>query len=122
MRFEGKAGLVTGAGSGIGRATAKGFAHRGGAVAVADINGDNANRVAAEITAAGGKAIAIVADVTKSADIEMMFSRTTREFGRLDFLHNNAFGFAAMPGASAVAAISDTDDRMWNATLDVGLT
>lgn len=122
MRFEGKAGLVTGAGSGIGRATAIGFAQRGGAVAVADINGDNANRVAAEITAAGGKAIAIVADVTMAADVEMMISRTTREFGRLDFLHNNAFGFAAMPGVSALAATADTDDRMWNATLEVGLT
>jgi meso-butanediol dehydrogenase/(S,S)-butanediol dehydrogenase/diacetyl reductase len=122
MRFEGKAGLVTGAGSGIGRATAKGFAQRGGAVAVADINADNASRVAAEITAAGGKAIAIVADVTKAADVEMMISRTTHEFGRLDFLHNNAFGFAAMPGVSAVAATADTDDRMWNATLEVGLT
>jgi NAD(P)-dependent dehydrogenase (short-subunit alcohol dehydrogenase family) len=112
MRFEGKAALVTGAGSGIGRATAKGFAQRGGVVAVADINGDNANRVAAEITAVGSKAIAIVADVTKAADVEMMISRTTREFGRLDFLHNNAFGFAAMPGVSAVAATADTDDRM----------
>jgi NAD(P)-dependent dehydrogenase (short-subunit alcohol dehydrogenase family) len=92
MRFEGKAGLVTGAGSRIGRATAKGFAQRGGAVAVADINGDNANRVAAEITAAGGKAIAIVADVTRTADIEMMISRTTDEFGRLDFLPTTLLG------------------------------
>src|SRR6266849_843716 len=104
MRFDGKAGLVTGAGSGIGRATAKGFAQRGGAMAVVDINGDNANRVAAEITAAGGKAIAIVADVTRTADIDMMISRTTSEFGRLDFLHNNAFGFSAMPGVSTIAA------------------
>src|ERR1700685_1160703 len=107
MRFDGKAGLVTGAGSGIGRATAKGFAQRGGAIAVADINGDNANRVVAEITAAGGKAIAIVADVTRTADIDMMISRTTREFGRIDFLHNNAFGFSAVPGTSAVASTAD---------------
>src|ERR1700722_8062661 len=116
MRFEGKAGLVTGAGSGIGRATAKGFAERGGAVAVADINGDNANRVVAEITAAGGKAIAIVADVTRTADIDMMSARPTREFGRLHFLHNNAFGFPAIPGTSAMATTADTDDRVWNAT------
>jgi meso-butanediol dehydrogenase / (S,S)-butanediol dehydrogenase / diacetyl reductase len=122
MRFDGKAGLVTGAGSGIGRATAMGFAHRGGAVVVADINGDNANRVATEITAAGGKAIAIVADVTKPADIEMI-ARTTKEFGRLDFLHNNAFGLPRMPGRSGgAAAAADTDDQVWNATLEVGLT
>ena len=101
MRFDGKAGLVTGAGSGIGRATAIGFAQRGGAVAVADINGANANRVVAEITQAGGKAIAIVADVTHAGDIDMMISRTVHELGRLDFLHNNAFGFSAAPGEFA---------------------
>jgi meso-butanediol dehydrogenase / (S,S)-butanediol dehydrogenase / diacetyl reductase len=123
MRFDGKAGLVTGAGSGIGRATAIGFARRGGAVTVADINGENANKVAAEIKAAGGKAIAIVADVTRPADIDMMIAHTTREFGRLDFLHNNAFGLPAMPGSGAVAApTGEVDDAVWNATLEVGLT
>src|SRR5580704_1997207 len=104
MRFDGKAGLVTGSGSGIGRATAMGFAQRGGAVAVVDLNGDNANKVAAEIKAAGGKAIAFAADVTRTADIDMMISRAASEFGRLDFLHNNAFGMpAARPGSSVVA-------------------
>ena len=58
MDFSGKVGLVTGAASGIGRATALGFAQRGGAVAVADINEENANAVVAEITAAGGRATA----------------------------------------------------------------
>ena len=66
MQFNGKAGLVTGGGSGIGRATAIGFARLGGRVAVADINGENANKVAAEIAGAGGKAIAIVCDVTRA--------------------------------------------------------
>ncbi|HEX4210436.1 MAG TPA: SDR family NAD(P)-dependent oxidoreductase [Candidatus Binataceae bacterium] len=123
MRFDGMAGLVTGAGSGIGRATAIGFAQRGGTIAVADLNGANANKVAQEITSAGGKAIAIIADVTREADIDMMITQTTREFGRLDFLHNNAFG---MPRTSAsdngVAAVSEVSDHVWNATLEVGLT
>jgi meso-butanediol dehydrogenase / (S,S)-butanediol dehydrogenase / diacetyl reductase len=123
MRFDGKAGLVTGAGSGIGRATAIGFAQRGGMIAVVDLNGANANKVADEITAAGGKAIAIVADVTREADIDMMITRTTREFGRLDFLHNNAFGFSRTSASdTGIATVSEVSDHTWNATLEVGLT
>ncbi len=123
MKFDGKAGLVTGAGSGIGRATAMGFAKRGGSIAVADINGENANKVVAEIKAAGGKAIAIVADVTRAADIDMMFSRATDAFGRLDFLHNNAFGMPAAQSSAQVASrTGDVDDDTWNKMLDVGLT
>lgn len=123
MQFDGKAGLVTGAGSGIGRATAIGFAKWGGSIAVADINGENANKVVAEIKAAGGKAIAIVADVTRAADIDMMFSRTTDAFGRLDFLHNNAFGMPAMQSSTTVAGrTADLSDEVWNQNLDVGLT
>jgi meso-butanediol dehydrogenase / (S,S)-butanediol dehydrogenase / diacetyl reductase len=123
MRFNGKFGLVTGAGSGIGRATAIGFAQRGGGVAVVDVNGANAEKVANEIKATGGNSIAIVADVTRAADIDMMFSRTLDTFGRLDFVHNNAFGFpAAGRTSSSPAAVADTSDEGWHHTLDVGLT
>ena len=87
--------LVTGAGSGIGRATAIGFAQRGGKVVVADVNGDSAEAVAAEISGAGGTATAIVADMANPADIDAMVARTVEQFGRLDVLHNNAFGVPA---------------------------
>jgi meso-butanediol dehydrogenase / (S,S)-butanediol dehydrogenase / diacetyl reductase len=123
MQFDGKAGLVTGAGSGIGRATAMGFAKRGGEIAVADINGENAEKVVAEIRAAGGKAIAIVADVTRASDIEMMITRAHREFGRLDFLHNNAFGMPAAQTSTTVSSrLADVEDAVWSSMIDVGLT
>ncbi len=123
MRFDGKFGLVTGAGSGIGRAIARGFAPRGGGIAVVDLNGANAEKVASEIRATGGKAVAIVGDVTCAADIDMMCSRTMDAFGRLDFVHNNAFGFPlAARNASAAAPVAEASDEVWNHTLAVGLT
>src|SRR5262249_16604146 len=112
-----------GAGSGIGRATALGFAQRGGAVAVIDINGANAEKVTQEIKAAGDKAVSIVADVTRPADIDMMFARTLETFGRLDFIHNNAFGFPpVLRTGSAAAPVGDASDEVWDHTLNVGLT
>ena len=121
MDFNGKVGLVTGAASGIGRATALGFAQRGGAVAVADINEENANAVVAEITAAGGRATAVIADVTQQADLDRMIATTTAAFGRLDFLHNNAFGLpAARPDSTVMARTADLEDRVWDNTIDLG--
>jgi meso-butanediol dehydrogenase / (S,S)-butanediol dehydrogenase / diacetyl reductase len=119
MRFDGKAGVVTGSGSGIGRATAIGFAQRGGAVVIADFNEETANKVAAEITAAGGKAVAIGADVSKAADIVAAIELARSKFGRLDFLHNNAF---AMPPGWRPTRVGEIRDEAWDHTLNVGLT
>lgn len=119
MNFSGKVGLVTGAGSGIGAAVAEGYARRGGAVVVADYNEAGAQRVADGIIAAGGKALALKADVTLAADIERMIATATDTYGRLDFLHNNAFSWPRHLGAGK---IGDMSDAYWDYTLNIGLT
>jgi meso-butanediol dehydrogenase/(S,S)-butanediol dehydrogenase/diacetyl reductase len=122
MRFDGKVGLVTGAGSGIGRATAIGFARRGGQVVVADVNGDNAASVVAEITAAGGTALAVTADMTQPRDIDAMLDRAVDTYGRIDVLHNNAFGVPPTLQGRRMARVAELDQGVWDYTLHVGLT
>ena len=122
MRFDGKVGVVTGAGSGIGRATAIGLAQRGGQVVVADVNGDNAASVVAEITAAGGTALAVTADMTQPRDIDAMLDRAMEAYGRIDVLHNNAFGVPPTLQGRRMARVAELDQGVWDYTLHVGLT
>jgi meso-butanediol dehydrogenase / (S,S)-butanediol dehydrogenase / diacetyl reductase len=122
MRFDDKVCLITGAGSGIGRATAIGFAQRGGKVVIADVNGDSAGEVVAEITASGGSATAMVADMANAADIDAMVSNTVEQFGRLDVLHNNAFGVPATLRQNRLARSAEIDQAVWDYTIQVGLT
>jgi 3-oxoacyl-[acyl-carrier protein] reductase len=91
MKLHGKVAIVTGASKGIGAAIAKGLAKAGANVVVnyaSDRSG--AEKAVAAITAAGGKAVAVKADVSKSADVKELFEQTIRTFGRLDILVNNA--------------------------------
>lgn len=87
MRLKNKVAIVTGAASGFGAEIARQYALEGGQVAVADINGEGAKKVAAEI---GAKAIAVTCDVTQRADIDALVKATTDAFGRVDIVVNNA--------------------------------
>jgi 3-oxoacyl-[acyl-carrier protein] reductase len=91
MRLEGKVALVTGGGSGIGRATARLFASEGATVAVNDVNEESAQKTVADI----GSGIALPADVSDSAAVRSMFEELTAQLGRLDVLVNCA-GIAEM--------------------------
>ncbi len=96
--LTGKVAIVTGASKGIGAAIAKGLAAAGASVAVNYASSrEGADRVVAEISGKGGKAIAVEADVSKAADVQRLFDETKRAFGSFDVLVNNAGVYAFAP-------------------------
>jgi NAD(P)-dependent dehydrogenase (short-subunit alcohol dehydrogenase family) len=114
--MEGKAGLVTGAASGIGRACALRFAEEGASVVVADLEQARAGAddTVRMIEAAGGKAEFFPCDVSSSADNEALVARVVERFGRLDFAHNNA-------GIGVHKLLADTEDEEFDRVIAVNL-
>ena len=115
MRIEGKVALVTGAGSGIGRAIALRLAREGASVVVDDIDARHGKMVVREVQLAGGRAAFVRADVAVDADARRMFAFTKSTFGGLDILVNNAG--CALPEP----AYPDAAPKLWGRILDVYL-
>lgn len=113
--MKGKAALVTGAGSGIGRASALAFADAGTNVIVSDIDRHAAEQTAALIGTAGGNAVCIPADVSQSHQVAKLVADAVAHFGRIDYAHNNA-GIE-----SAIALTADADETNFDQVLAVNL-
>jgi NAD(P)-dependent dehydrogenase (short-subunit alcohol dehydrogenase family) len=116
MRLQDKVSIITGGASGMGRVAAAMFAAEGAKVVVADVTEPAAQSVVDEVTAAGGEAIAVAADVSREADAKRMVDAAVEAFGRVDVLYNNA---GIMPEADH--SVIDTAVEDWDRVMAVNV-
>jgi NAD(P)-dependent dehydrogenase (short-subunit alcohol dehydrogenase family) len=114
-RLQNKVGLVTGAGSGIGRASALAFAGEGAKVVVADTIAENGEETVMMIRRAGGEAFFVRTDVSKASEVQAMVNKTVETYGRLDCAYNNA-GVVVTPRLTP-----DTTEEDWDHVISVNL-
>jgi 3-oxoacyl-[acyl-carrier protein] reductase len=115
MRLMNKVALITGAGSGIGRASAMLFSKEGAKVIVADIDKEGGEETAASIREKGSEAIFIQTDVSKAIDVEKMIKKTVDHYEKLDILFNNAG--IGMP----FIALEETKEALWDRMMDINV-
>jgi NAD(P)-dependent dehydrogenase (short-subunit alcohol dehydrogenase family) len=113
--FTGKVAFVTGAANGIGRATALAFARKGAHVVVADVSEQGNQETARTIEDLGGRAIAVICNVTQAEDVKAALDKTIETFGRLDFAFNNA-GVEQKNAATA-----EIEEEEWDRIVDINL-
>lgn len=116
MRLKDKVALVTGASSGMGLEIARLFAGEGASVVVVARRKDRLTALVDQITASGGKAVAVAGDVTREEDVRNAVRTAVTTYGRLDIVINNAGLMDRMD------PVADLDDDIWNAVIDVNLT
>ena len=113
-RLENRTAIVTGAGQGIGRALAIGFAREGAKIVIADINQENAIAVKDEILAAGGTALAAQTDVSHEGSVQSMIENSLKEFRKIDILVNNA-------GIYPVSPVEEMSEEQWDRVIGTNL-
>jgi NAD(P)-dependent dehydrogenase (short-subunit alcohol dehydrogenase family) len=119
MLLSDRVALITGAASGIGKASARLFAREGARVLIADLDEANGRAVAAEITAAGGTAQFVATDVSKTADAARAVDTAVRAWGRLDILYNNAAPTRLCNEHDR--AVHELDEKVWDTMIAVAL-
>ena len=116
MRLANKVAVITGAASGMGQAASLLFAQEGASVVVVDLNIEAAEETVKSIRAAGGKAIAVEADVADEASVQAMVASAVEAFGRIDVLYNNA---GIMPNDDG--SVTDITEATWDRVMDVNI-
>jgi len=114
LRLEGKVAIITGAGSGMGKAAALLFVEEGAKIVVADYNPEGGKETVRLIKEHGGKAMFIKTDVSRASDAERMARKAVEEYGRIDILYNNA-------GVCLTKPLTDTAEDEWNRMMDINL-
>jgi 2-deoxy-D-gluconate 3-dehydrogenase len=112
--LKGKSGIVTGGGSGIGRAIATGLVQAGAEIVIAGRNKEKLEKTVREIKKFGGPVVPVQADISKIGDIKNLVGRTVKEFGKIDFLFNNA-------GIIRRSSSEDFSEKDWDETININL-